>query len=96
MAYDRNMENHKFYTSKAWQKKRLEILKRDKHLCKMCQRYMVNSEGTHVHHIVELEDDKSLALVNSNLITLCSSCHTRFHKMENFKWKNPNKNNFQK
>lgn len=90
ITYYKN-ESHSFYTSKKWKVKRLQILKRDKYLCKLCSRFGVQSEGSHVHHVVELNDDESLALVDSNLITLCNSCHTRFHKMENFKWKNPNK-----
>lgn len=54
-----------------WQKKRLEILKRDKWKCKYC-----NDEKTelHVHHIKYTEahpwDEKM-----ENLMALCKDCH---------------------
>lgn len=87
MTYYKN-ENHPFYNSTKWKKKRLEILKRDKHTCQICKRYgKTSSEGTHVHHIIELEDDRSLALTDTNLVTLCNKCHTGWHKSREFVWK---------
>nr|DAU50675.1 MAG TPA: HNH endonuclease bacteriophage, HNH Endonuclease, DNA.52A [Caudoviricetes sp.] len=37
-----------------------------------------------VHHKKELKDFPELALVNSNLITLCTRCHNEIH--ERFKY----------
>lgn len=37
-----------------------------------------------VHHKKELKDFPKLALVNSNLITLCTRCHNEIH--ERFKY----------
>lgn len=86
MTYYKNI-NSEFYNSSRWKKKRLQILKRDKYQCQICKRYGKQTEGTHVHHIVELEDDSLLALIDSNLVTLCNKCHTAWHKSQEFKWK---------
>lgn len=32
-----------------------------------------------VHHKIEVEDDPSLALVDSNLVSLCKQCHEKMH-----------------
>lgn len=54
-----------------WQKKRLEILSRDKFMCQMCG----DTESTlHVHHIAYQGNNPWDT--NSNLlITLCKDCH---------------------
>ncbi len=74
-----------FEGSYAWQKKRRAILKRDGYLCVMCKRYGRRDENglpiraTTVHHIVEVEDAPELALVDSNLVSVCAGCHNRAH-----------------
>ncbi len=58
-----------------WQKKRLEIMQRDKWQCVSC---MDNNSELHVHHLkysTEMPWDE----LDENLITLCSSCHKAIH-----------------
>lgn len=68
-----------FYTSKRWIKKREMILRRDGYMCQMCKRYGRRVQATTVHHIEHYEDRPDLALVNSNLISLCAACHNKQH-----------------
>ena len=68
-----------FYKTKAWKRKRLSILKRDKYLCQHCKRYGRRRDATTVHHIKHYEDYPELGLVDSNLISLCSTCHNKEH-----------------
>lgn len=72
------IDTRKFYKSRAWRRKRRDILKRDKEClkCKDSGRY---SPPTCVHHIQHLSARPDLALVDSNLISLCDSCHNKEH-----------------
>lgn len=55
-----------------WQKKRLEILKRDKFKCKLCE----DTETTlNVHHKEYIPGNYPWEYNNSSLITLCEHCH---------------------
>lgn len=72
-------DEHKFYKTKEWRKKRLEMLKRDNFECQMCKERGLQTQAQTVHHIVHLRDDRSLALEDSNLISLCNSCHNEVH-----------------
>lgn len=69
----------KFYNSKVWKRKRLYILKRDGYLCQRCKGYGKNKEANVVHHLHEVEDRPELKLNNSNLISVCASCHNKLH-----------------
>lgn len=71
--------NDEFYNSTKWKKKRAKILRRDKYQCQRCKRYGKLTEATMVHHIIEIEEDPSLALVDSNLVSLCKACHEKQH-----------------
>ncbi|WP_090573884.1 HNH endonuclease [Paenibacillus sp. OV219] len=65
----------RFRGRSVWRNKSIEIRTRDKGLCQHCKpmgKYAFNIE---VHHIVKLEDDMRLGLVNTNLISLCKACH---------------------
>lgn len=55
-----------------WQKKRLEILSRDKFTCQMCG----DKETTlHVHHKRYKSNTDPWDYQNFSLVTLCSTCH---------------------
>ena len=69
------MDKVKFRSSSIWKHKRVEILKRDHKQCKICG----CGTGLQVHHVVSLDINSKLKLENSNLITLCSKCHTDVH-----------------
>ena len=68
-----------FYKSVWWAKKRWYILKRDRGECQRCKADGVYSKGQCVHHIQHLKHRPDLALSDSNLITLCNSCHDKEH-----------------
>ena len=68
-----------FYKSREWKDKRVKILERDNHECQMCKAKGKYSRANTVHHIVELKEKPQLALVESNLISLCRECHNRIH-----------------
>lgn len=68
-----------FYTSKRWLKKRDMILRRDNYQCQYCKRYGRAVPATVVHHIRHYDEHPELALISSNLISLCSACHNRQH-----------------
>lgn len=73
-----------FYKSWSWVKKRLEILDRDNKECQICKREGRVTVGTKknpliVHHIKHLKQYVLLALTDSNLITVCDSCHNKLH-----------------
>ena len=72
------MDKNKFRSSSTWKKKRAEILKRDHKKCKICG----NKDGLQVHHIYSLDTNPELKLENSNLITLCDSCHHDAHNQK--------------
>lgn len=73
------MDIEGFYLSGAWKRKRKAILKRDGYVCRKCKRYGRRREATTVHHIKHLDEYPELALVPSNLISLCSDCHNKAH-----------------
>jgi hypothetical protein len=55
-----------------WQKKRLEILERDKWKCQCCE----DEETTlHVHHFNYERGKEPWEYNNDSLITLCENCH---------------------
>lgn len=73
----------KFYKSRAWIKKRKEIIERDNNECQDCKRkgYAIVGQLTKldIHHIRFLETNWNLRLKNDNLITLCVECHNKKH-----------------
>lgn len=76
---------NEFESSYAWRAKRAAILRRDGYLCQWCRRYGRKDKSGQpvraecVHHIVEYEDAPELALVDSNLVSLCRGCHNKAH-----------------
>lgn len=73
------MSNKAFYNSKAWKSKREYIMQRDGHQCQECKKYGKNTDAKLIHHIIEIEEDYSLRLKNSNLVAVCHSCHNKAH-----------------
>mgnify|MGYP000001299393 len=99
-------EAKKFYDSKAWQAKRIEILKRDRFECQDCRtriqkavaegKWLPEKEkkiarAEQVHHIQELKEHPELALDNDNLISLCVRCHNIRHGRVPHKFKRKKK-----
>jgi len=60
------------YKDPRWQKKRLEILERDKWSCKRCTRL---DAPLHVHHRIYISGKDPWDYENNLLVTLCEDCH---------------------
>lgn len=67
------------YKNKKWQKKRAAILRRDGYLCQECRKYGRKTEAVTVHHIKHADTNPELIYTDSNLISLCNSCHNKQH-----------------
>jgi 5-methylcytosine-specific restriction enzyme A len=66
----------KFRNTKAWQRKRNEVKKRDKMLCQYCLlNHKYTFQNLEVHHIEAISINWNKRLDEYNLITLCSNCH---------------------
>lgn len=62
-----------------WQKKRLEVLQRDEFTCLFCG----DTKSTlHVHHAIYFKGLNPWEYDDSELITLCESCHEFEHEMK--------------
>ena len=85
----RSGNTKKFYKSKEWRKKRKEIIRRDNKECQKCKDRGSYHKAETVHHIKYLKDHPELALVDSNLISLCNTCHNEEHpeKLEGYQEK---------
>ena len=77
--YKRDKKSKQFYQSSAWTKCRELALKRDNYLCQDCLAKKRIKKAEMVHHIVEVKDDFTKALVLENLRSLCNSCHNQHH-----------------
>lgn len=55
-----------------WQKRRLEILQRDKWTCQQCE---ATDETLHVHHLWYKPDTDPWEAPDRALLTLCETCH---------------------
>lgn len=64
-----------------WQKKRLEILQRDKFSCLMCGD---KQEELHVHHRQYEKDKDPWEVDNTSLVTVCRSCHNLIEESISF------------
>jgi hypothetical protein len=63
--------------SPKWQKKRLEILERDKYTCQSC---MDTESQLHVHHGYYSKNKMLWEYKDFTLHTLCSCCHEKAHE----------------
>ena len=69
----------RFYNNKVWIRKRKQILERDNNECQKCKGEGRYHKAESVHHIKHLKKYPHLALVDSNLISLCNECHNVEH-----------------
>ena len=68
-----------FYKRKEWRRKRKQILRRDNYDCQRCKREGEQAQATCVHHKKHLDKHPELALIDSNLESLCDICHNIEH-----------------
>ena len=64
-----------FYHWPVWRRLRIQALERDHYLCQECLRQGRLTAATEVHHKQEIRTHPELALVLSNLESLCWKCH---------------------
>lgn len=74
--YAAKKQERYFRTTAKYIKVRSEALERDNHKCTVCS----ETEDLHVHHIIPVSKDFSLAYDKDNLITLCSLHHKEIHR----------------
>lgn len=73
----RNNDLATVYNRKAWKMVRMQALVRDDFMCVHCRLRGVDTIATEVDHIIEIQDDVTLAYELSNLQSLCRSCHMK-------------------
>ena len=64
--------------SPLWQRKRLEIIKRDEYKCTSCNS---SDKKLHVHHNIYFNGKMAWEYENRHLYTLCDVCHKRQHEI---------------
>jgi hypothetical protein len=69
--------------SPFWQRKRLEIMRRDEFACRFCGD---KTEEQHIHHTVYLSGKEPWEYDDQYLLTLCHACHL---EEERFKSNDP-------
>lgn len=67
------------YTSEKWRHKAEHIKRRDNYMCVRCKRYGKMRPAQIVHHIKHVDEYPELAYEDSNLESLCVSCHNKMH-----------------
>ena len=63
-----------------WQKKRLEIFRRDKFRCRLCKD---EETSLNVHHLVYDDVENPWDYENKDLVTLCEHCHKEIETLKN-------------
>ena len=71
------MANDPYYKTRKHRKWREAVLRKDKYLCQECARYGRRTAATHAHHKIPRSERPDLALVISNGVALCTSCHDK-------------------
>lgn len=73
---------HAFYVTREWKDLRQQVLERDAYCCQRCLgKYHENKErikltkAKYVHHIIPMKESYTLALEETNLVSLCYRCH---------------------
>lgn len=67
------------YNSPQWQKKRLEIMRRDNWKCLNCK---TTFKALHIHHLYYEKDTKIWEYDNECYVTLCEDCHEQIHELK--------------
>lgn len=87
MHHDEAIE--RFYTTTAWRKARAAVLKEHNGLCQLCLSKGLIEPAVHVHHKTPLTPENlnnpMIALDRSNLMALCSNCHSEIHKKKRWR-----------
>ena len=76
------MAGDPFYRSKAWWKLRSQAFKRDGFKCRFCGVCVRGKGNAHADHIKRRKEFPKLAMVLSNIQTLCGTCHNSVKKRD--------------
>lgn len=68
-----------WYTSRRWQHKREQIMRRDGYICRYESRFGRRVPAELVHHIFPREEFPQYAMASWNLISLCRASHNVMH-----------------
>lgn len=78
-------QEHLFYCSRDWQRKRRKILRQDRFECQICKARGKYRKAVLVHHVQHLKDRPDLAMSDTyidgsgsehrQLISVCKECH---------------------
>ena len=66
-----------------WQRRRLEVFKRDRWRCRVCN---ATTQSLHAHHVAYLRDHDPWEYPDHWLVTLCNGCHDREHRFIDPLW----------
>ena len=76
-AYKRfRQTSHNRGYDKDWRVLRIQVLERDRWICYLCGKKLVEADAT-VDHIVPITKDESKRLDMTNLAACCRSCNSR-------------------
>lgn len=79
------VENSEYYYGSDWSEIAEEVRRRDNFRCKRCGKRSADSNGRslEVHHIKPFRsfDDVENANSKDNLVSLCTSCHTKMERL---------------
>ncbi len=70
-------EYYRIKGSAAWRNLRSRIFQRDKGICCVCHR---NPKKWHMHHLIHWDLARELIFDETNVVTMCPSCHHRTHR----------------
>lgn len=76
----RNKDHDAVYQDSRWREIKPIVHQRDSDYCRLCFENHTLKNLQMVHHIIEPENDMSLAYNKDNLISLCESCHQHVHR----------------
>lgn len=77
---NRDEEARSFYHSNAWVKCREQVLRRDAYVDMYAYRQGRILPATLVHHIIPFEEDSSVSLNTSNLVSVSAGSHAEIHR----------------
>lgn len=71
-------EYYRIKGSAAWRNMKARIFQRDNGICAVCKD---KKEKWHIHHIIHWDMARELIFDDGNIMTLCSKCHHRQHRL---------------
>lgn len=67
------------YRTTRWERMRERVLRKNRYLCRECQRYGRRIQANTAHHAWPASKYPEYAWSEWNLVPLCSACHNAMH-----------------